>query len=227
MKRFILYLVFCLSFLSMGSYAFQLQPMIQTMAPSGVASSSVYRVDNTSDFPLPIEVNVLSRTVDEQGNEVLTESDDFLILPAQTIIAPNRTQAFRVKYLGQQDIDSSTSYRIVFDQLPVSDSRDSSGVDTVFSFGTLVFVEPKNSQVRLEVANSEQSIELLNSGNKVLELNNTQFVVESDNGDIQEVPWGFFSPVAKYNYLMPNQKQVIPFSEVFPQPNRIKSVRVK
>lgn len=100
--------------------AFQLLPMSQTFAPSGADSTKTYRVVNSKETPIAVEVSVVKREVDLLGKETLTPADeDFVIYPPQMILEPNSSQTVRVTWLGETNPESELSYRFIAEQLPV------------------------------------------------------------------------------------------------------------
>ncbi len=100
--------------------AFQLLPMSQTFAPSGADSTKTYRVVNSKETPIAVEVSVVKREVNLLGKETLTPADeDFVVYPPQMILEPNSSQTIRVTWLGETSPESELSYRFIAEQLPV------------------------------------------------------------------------------------------------------------
>ena len=100
--------------------AFQLLPMSQTFAPSGADSTKTYRVVNSKETPIAVEVSVVKREVNLLGEETLTPADeDFVVYPPQMILEPQSSQTVRVTWLGETAPESELSYRFIAEQLPV------------------------------------------------------------------------------------------------------------
>lgn len=100
--------------------AFQLLPMSQTFAPSGAGSTKTYRVVNSKETPIAVEVSVVKREVNLLGEETLTPADeDFVVYPPQMILEPQSSQTVRVTWLGETAPESELSYRFIAEQLPV------------------------------------------------------------------------------------------------------------
>ncbi|GAL10836.1 P pilus assembly protein chaperone PapD [Vibrio astriarenae] len=118
--------------------AFQVEPMVHKLASTGAFAQAEYRVENTGSEPLAVEAIVVARSVELNTEETLTPAErDFIVMPPQATIAPGEFQLFRIRYLGDSSpIKQSTSYRIVFKQLPLQHDAEGSGVDLLFNFST-------------------------------------------------------------------------------------------
>ena len=128
---------------------------------------------------------------------------------------------FRAKYLGQPDLKQTSSYRIVFKQLPLSDKKQSTGVKMMFNFATLVFVNPqgvaekaqstlncaqantadKQPQSQSQSAASCQVV-ITNKGKKVMDLTRFDYQIELPSGS-KTIPWPEFQTVTKGRFIMP------------------------
>ena len=133
--------------------AHRVEPMRYELSPSGSGAQTTLTVTNTRTFPITIETTVSLIAIDENGEETLTPAEDsFLVFPPQAVIEAGKAQALRVRYLGSDQLDTSKSYRINVNQLPVDMSEDEdNGVAITVNFGTLANVVPANSRSELSV----------------------------------------------------------------------------
>lgn len=136
------------------AFAQRVQPMSYELSPSGSSSSTSLRIENNSKVDMTLELMANKIVVDENGTETtLPAEDDFLIFPPQLILKSGKTQAVRVKYIGEPTIDQSVPYRISIKQIPIDLSGSGkSGVGMVVNFHTLAHVAPKSAKTDLHVS---------------------------------------------------------------------------
>ena len=80
-------IIFLTCFWSLHSYAFQVQPMVAELKPSGSNSQQRIRVMNNSNEPLTIELTAFDLEINKAGDEELKlNEEDFLIIPMTTIV---------------------------------------------------------------------------------------------------------------------------------------------
>lgn len=127
-------------------------PMQVEMTSSGARSHATVSVINNSDQPLPIEANVKSMMLDENGKASTADAgDEFLVMPPQTIVPPGATQNFRIQWLGEPMLAASRSYYIFFNQVPVKQKAGAAAVQVVMSVGALVNVAPPQGAPALKI----------------------------------------------------------------------------
>ncbi|MBY6224171.1 fimbria/pilus periplasmic chaperone [Ferrimonas balearica] len=184
--------------------AFELLPMVAFLSEKGSNSEHVFQVVNTSDKPLPVEVQVKYRDVTGDKPEVLLDSDDFFVFPPQVLIPPGQTQSVKAKYIGQS-LSETQSYRVVFSQLPIEDESDASAISMLFQVGALVFVGPDQTEQRLlaEIREGNQ-LYLENQGTGVVIIPQLNFSVRADNGQYQW-QWEQIKPLIDRQFLAPKQ----------------------
>lgn len=101
--------------------AFQFTPMSQVFAPSGTNATRSYEVVNDEDDRIAVEVTVVERHMNLDGEENYQPAeDDFLIYPAQMILEPGATQVVRVSWLGDPEPAQELAFRLVAEQLPIN-----------------------------------------------------------------------------------------------------------
>lgn len=101
--------------------AFQLRPMSQVFAPIGTDAMRSYEIINDQDERIAVEVSVLERSMNLNGEETYTPADDdFLIYPAQMILEPGVTQVVQVRWLGDPAPEEELAFRLSAEQLPIN-----------------------------------------------------------------------------------------------------------
>ena len=168
----------------------RVQPMVFDLAPSGEGATTTLRVENTRSAPVTVEITASAIAVDAAGVETLTPADgDFLIFPPQSIIPPGRTQAFRVRYVGEPRLERSRSYRVAVRQVPVQLAQGESGIVVAVNFQTLANVVPAGAEAELAVLSvapgSEAgtlTVELENRGTRYARLTRTTWTFQEPSG---------------------------------------------
>ena len=206
------YLVLLLLMLAASARAYQVQPMIVEMDAQGKKTLATYRLQNPGAEPLPVEVAVFKRTFDDEQKEVLVPAeDDFLVLPPQIEVPANGYQVFRAKYLGKPNLAQTESYRIVFKQLPLADTKDKSGVKMMFNFATLVFVHPQGVNAKPTSELDCKTIEACtltigNTGTRVLDLSHYDYRFD---GEQRTFDWSRFQAITPGRFIMPGHKMTL------------------
>lgn len=130
--------------------AYELEPIVVQLAPSGSASVNSMTVTNTHDVPIAIEVTVYSRTQKPDGSEDrVVENNDILVTPPQMVIAPGSSQSFKVRWIGEPDVSQERTYRIVTEQLPIriaDEKRDdfSAQVSMRYRYEAALYIVPSD-----------------------------------------------------------------------------------
>ncbi|KHT40283.1 molecular chaperone [Vibrio sinaloensis] len=170
---------------SMHANAYRVEPMVAEMEPLGKRAQMSMRIDNTSSKPLTVELYPLAMEMDKFGNETISPADnDLLVIPVTAIIKPGRSQSVMVRYLGDQSISQSKSYRIAVKQVKVENSGDDSGqMGLLLQFNTLVNIRPKNTHPDLDIKSITQKdqtwlVEVENKGNSYGRLSRTNWTLD-------------------------------------------------
>lgn len=145
-----------IAILPAASTAMSVQPVVIDMTTTGRGMSATITVENSFTTPLPVELSVQELTFDENG-VVPTGVDpgDLLIFPPQAIIAPGRTQSFRVQWVGDPEIARSKHYYITVAQMPVELPEGQSGIQILYNFQTVVSVAAPGGTAELSVVSAE------------------------------------------------------------------------
>jgi len=135
-----------------AAHAFRVTPMIADLRPSGGDATTTVRIENTGPKDLPIEVIVERRVIKEDGSETRAPADDdFLVFPPQAVIPPGKTQALRIQYIGDPNIQNSRGYLVTVAQVPVSFEEEQSGIQFAFQFGVSINVVPEQAQPDVQI----------------------------------------------------------------------------
>jgi fimbrial chaperone protein len=147
------------SWLMMGlpSWAFQLLPMSQEFAPSGSQATQSYQIKNTKTKAIAVELSMVQRSVDADGNEIRNQvSDDFILYPSQIILEPDQQQTVRVTWVGDEAPAQELSYRLLAEELPLklesaTEPSTNAGkieakIDVLFSYAASVYVRPAQAR---------------------------------------------------------------------------------
>jgi fimbrial chaperone protein len=137
-------------------------PMQVEMVSAGALSRATVSVINNSSTPLPIESVVQRMTLDENGKSSTSKAgDEFLVMPPQAMIPPGATQNFRIQWLGEPLIETSQSFFIFFNQLPVKALQGKAELQVVMSLGVMVNVAPPQGTPGLKVVGTGVTVDNL------------------------------------------------------------------
>jgi P pilus assembly chaperone PapD len=137
-------------------HAATVSPMVVDLQTSGRNVVANVSVSNTSDKPLTIEAVPQALQPTETGLAASDAStDDLLVMPPTALIAPGRTQTFRVQWIGDPSDSTSRHYYVGMNQLPVKLPEGQSAVQVVYNFNVLVNVGPANGKADLKVVDSK------------------------------------------------------------------------
>ena len=197
---------------SSQAYAQRVQPMSYELTPSGTSSSTSLRIENTSNVDMTLELIASKIDVDTVGEETLQPAeDDFLIFPPQMILKAGKTQAVRVKYIGEPTLKQSAAYRISIKQIPIDLSGSGkSGVGMVVNFHTLAHVAPKSAKTKLTVqsvkSNAAGGLDMTidNAGSKMARLSQTTWVI-SDGAQTKNLTRKDVADLTNKNLVMPGK----------------------
>lgn len=181
-----------LACLAAPAAAFQVQPMSYTLEPVGSGARTTLRIQNTFQQRIAIELSAMRRSMDEAGNLIEEPADDdFVLFPPQTFIEPGRSQAVRVQYVGEPQLEASRSYTIALRQLPVRVAdEDAAAVQMVVTYGTAAHVIPRGARADVHVESVSAStdgewltVELVNRGNRLANLYDATWTLRNGGAD--------------------------------------------
>jgi fimbrial chaperone protein len=118
--------------------------------------SRTVTVQNTSSRPLPVELRVEGIAFDASGpNSTGKDPGDLVVYPAQAMIAPGQTQAFRIQYAGDPQLATSRHYYVTVAQLPVAQAGQVSSIQLLYNFRVMVSVQPLGAKPNLHVVSAQ------------------------------------------------------------------------
>lgn len=195
-----------------NAYAQRVQPMSYELEPSGSSATTSLRIENTSNIDMTLELTASRIDVNQDGKETLTlAEDDFLIFPPQLILKSGKTQAVRVKYIGEPTIRESAAYRISVKQIPIDLSgTGQSNIGMVVNFHTLAHVAPKTAEVDLHVSKissasaGKWNLVIDNRGEKMGRLSQTIWTL-TDGGKSKTLSAKEVADMTDKNLVMPGR----------------------
>ncbi len=123
------------------AHATTVSPMVIDLQSAGRGVVSSISVANTADKPLTMEIEVKALDATPAGLVPGKGStDDLLVVPPTALIAPGKTQTFRVQWVGDPVPATSHHYFVGVNQLPVKLPEGQSAVQIVYNFQVLVSV---------------------------------------------------------------------------------------
>ncbi|MBD1909194.1 MULTISPECIES: fimbria/pilus periplasmic chaperone [unclassified Leptolyngbya] len=140
--------------------AFQFRPMSQVFAPMGANATHTYEVVNDESERIAIEVSVVERQMNLDGEETYQPAEDnFLIYPTQMILEPGAVQVVRVSWLGEPNPAQELPFRLVAEQLPINliDPNQSpppqaeGQIQVLLRYLGSLFVRPDGAQATLNI----------------------------------------------------------------------------
>lgn len=170
--------------------AFEVSPMRIEISPVGAGTAATINVRNRSADDLPIEVVVERRAFQTDGTLTATPDDsDFVVFPQQFVVEPGNSQAVRIQYIGDPNIEFGEAYVIRFNQLPIDLEPGQSGIQVIYSFGAAVYVEPNSARAQPRVRAFRQegenlTIEIENIGTGHAALPRGGLSVRHSGGDL-------------------------------------------
>lgn len=132
--------------------AMSVTPIHVEMTSAGSGGRAQVTVANDSSAPLPVEAVIQKLSLGEDGSQQLSKGgDDFLVFPPQAMIPPGGSQVFRVQWVGEPVIDTSQSFMLSMNQIPVKLPEGQTSVQVVMSFGVVINVAPPQGKPALKL----------------------------------------------------------------------------
>ena len=145
-------LVAPLSIAGSGARATTASPMVLDLQTSGRNVVANISVNNSGDKPLTMEAVVIALDATATGLAPgKASTDDLLVSPPTALIAPGKTQSFRVQWLGDPAPAVSHHYYVSLNQLPVKLAEGQSAVQVVYNFQVLVSVGATRGKPALSI----------------------------------------------------------------------------
>ena len=121
--------------------ALNVQPVIIDLLSSGRRTSTVLTLQNTFSPTVPVELTARRLdVVDGELRETDVEAEDLLVFPAQSTVEPGQSQAFRIQWVGDPEIQASQHFFVTVAQLPVVLPENQNAIQVLYNFKVLVSV---------------------------------------------------------------------------------------
>lgn len=152
-----------------AALAYEVTPMRLFLQPDRGQTSATITINNVRDEPLPVEIEVLRRTVAADGEQTFEPADDeFIVFPPQAQISAGASQAIRIQYVGDLG-DVAEAFVVQVTEVPVN-RLEGTGIQFTYNFGVAVYIQPPRARARLSVreavvAGGAVRFEVANSGN--------------------------------------------------------------
>lgn len=152
--------------------SFSVEPFVLVLNANKGGTSGFLTIKTNQSFkPVPVELELFERTVDEYGVETdeAVESDDLIIYPSQVVVFPNEPVRVQVSWAGKTFPNIDKVYILQATEVPVNlntteekFNKATGGVSSVVRYRAVIAVETGKSG-KLNV----KSIKLASSGKKV------------------------------------------------------------
>lgn len=149
--------------LTTPALAMRVSPMVIEMESRGTDATARIEVQNINPGNLAFETRVFRMNIDAEGEITETPADeDFLIFPPQGVLPASGRQVVRLQWLGDPEPDTSQSYYVSIEQLPVAlepTATDSVGaqVQILYNMRALVVVAPPGAKPDVSATKVEQA----------------------------------------------------------------------
>lgn len=164
------------------SFAFRLDPMSASIELKDNQTYFNFVIENQSSQPLPVQINLYSRTIKENGEDDLQETEEISAFPDQLIIPPEQKRSVKVSWNGKsKDLKEEKAYRFVAEQLPLDLKKaknDRSGIKMLLKYVAALYVNPADSESNVACELTPKlDLVCTNSGNKhqILTFKNLSF----------------------------------------------------
>lgn len=174
----------CLLSFSSPVYAFKLEPMSSTIDLASGEVHANFTIENDTTLPLPIQIQLHQRAMNEEGSDILTPVTDLKAFPDQLIIPPEQKRSIRVMWSGDKTkLNSELSYRFIAEQLPVNLEKKNSttGIKMLLKYVAALYVTPKSAETKIKCDFLQEALSCTNSGNKHQILNFKKIKLEGKN----------------------------------------------
>jgi P pilus assembly chaperone PapD len=158
MRRYCLFasLLTVLAFSCGGAAAMSAYPLVLELQSAGRAMSGTLRVTNDGVTPMPVEFKISRIEINEDGTSASTPAEkEFIVFPPLATVQPGKTQAIRVQWAGNAQLEKSQSYIFSINQLPIKFPETKSGMQLIFNFAVVVDVAPVGATATLNLVSSE------------------------------------------------------------------------
>lgn len=228
-----------LVWVSTGMAAFEISPIVMTLAPSGTEASISLTITNTGDQKAPIQITVVARDPDIDGNEKYVETDEvsdmFQIIPAQFVLNSKEKRTVRLTYVGDPKIKNELAFRLITEEFPINiteaikvTTKAVASISIISKYVTSLYVKPQGTKPEIVIEakhNKDKKMELIikNTGSEHFVIQKGKYKVITTKDSIKyDLPQELADKIGTQNILAGKSKKV-----VIPWPAAIPVVPVK
>jgi len=138
-------------------------------------NTTLFYLENDSDKPIAVSINVLSREMNTAGEEKNNKiNGEISAYPTQLIIPGNEKRSVKVSWIGKTIPANELSYRLVAEQLPIDlekGNKKKASIKVLLRYVAALYVasdlyEPEVSLKKFEVTPTTISFHMQNTGKK-------------------------------------------------------------
>jgi fimbrial chaperone protein len=160
MKKTSFFLIVLLLVVSLqNAVAFQFTPITKDFSSSGPSTNQTFRVINTTEKRIAVQIDVVSREMDNHGNETLADASNvFYVYPRQISVSPGAYQTVRVQWRGPAKTDIELPFRIIAEQLPLDFTLQGGGsnINILLTYSGTMYVLPEEINYDLKLLSIQQ-----------------------------------------------------------------------
>lgn len=206
-----------------SSAAYKLEPISRVFAPTGSSATQSFEILNDGSDRIALTVSVLTLERDEAYVETNRDAEDeFLVYPAQIVLAPGKRQTLRVTWLGDAKPARELTYRIVVQQVPIElldpkakPSPELEGrVRVLLAYRGTLFIRPPKASPSIAVearpaSNNALALVLVNRGAAVGLVKSCAVTLKPASGPAIEIPAGALAAIRNHRVLAGGRRRYI------------------
>ena len=138
--------------------ALLVQPIVVEMATMGAGSTAAFEVVNDRNSTVTVEIGTEELQVPASGpvSTVPNDGSEFLIFPPQAVIPAGGRQVFRVRWVGEPDLEKTKLYMFTTAELPVGLPEGETGVELYYAVQSIVSVTPPGAVPSISIPTVER-----------------------------------------------------------------------
>lgn len=233
-RRLLLALLLTATLFATSAHAYEFSPIVAQFDASGPGAARNFTVRNTQPGPVALQIEVFSRTADENGNEVREpDFDNFIVTPPQLVLAPGAGRSVRVQWIGTPAPEREMAFRIVVSQVPINFDEDagegevSATVAIGYTYEVAAYVSPPKASPSVVLSSADPvtapdgkntlRLTIASNGTKRAILSETKLTINSEAGGTVVLEGDRLSQLKMKNILSGTQAVVdIPWPEEIP-----------
>ncbi|WP_084437756.1 fimbrial biogenesis chaperone [Niveispirillum irakense] len=157
MVRICLFLL-ALLLISSPASAFRLTPIEMVFDPAGRGATQIFRIENDVQNPIAVEIRIIGRSQDGEGEDVeIPSTDEWIIFPEQIILEPGQNQSVRVQWVGDANPTRELAYRLIAEQLPIDigqTPQTGGQVRLLVQYKASLYVKPASASPAVTIASA-------------------------------------------------------------------------